>query len=201
MDSSDRLWNVDQKLGWTDVLRPTNFPRYFVQQGTFGKITGNTPLLYTTGMWPCGAVALINAKCNYASLSHYDMTDPASLVSTMATDLRNQSGCEAQNTGVYILASNILFENFSRKPDNLYFRKIACSARQNFPNSKIHIYYSTKTQAESDSIFINKIREGYRLTLTYESGAPKQSLIYTAGAIQNLTTKASLPCNVKVGCP
>lgn len=186
MNKTNRLWNNDLKLGRTDILNPTDFPKYFVKQSTFGVMTGTTPMLYTTGLWPCGAVALLNPRCEYASLSHYDMNDPKWLVPQMAKDLKQTGQCQTKDTSVYILTSNILFENFSREPHNLYFRRIVCGAREQFPTSKIFVYFSTKTQADSDSIWIKKISGGYLLTLTTESGELKQSVRYTNDSVQNL---------------
>lgn len=199
MNRTDRLWNNEQSLRWDDVLRQTDFPKHFVKQGYFGRMIGQDQLLYTTGMWPCGAVALINSSCSYASLSHYDMTDPRGLVPVMAADLKKQVSCLPQKTDVYILASNILFEKFGRKVDNLYFRRIVCSARDAFPEARILVVYSTKTQTDSDSLFIFKTREGYGLKLTRENGEVRQSIRFAPSLVENLPVKTGAVCN-QSGC-
>lgn len=146
-----------------------------VTMGTFAFSRKGDRELQSKGYVTCSAVALAQADCDHASLSHFINVRPDILLSTQKKAFEENCKNSKGKPQVTLMLSSRIDKREGLNPlkaDGYYYYKLICETLKAFPDADVRIVHSKKnTSVEHDNITVKRDGKGeYTLLLDRISG-------------------------------
>lgn len=145
-----------------------------VSMGTFGTSHNGNQSLRSEGYVTCSALAVVDANCDHASLSHFINVKPEILLAAQKKALaKNCKNTKIQPTVTLMLSSRTDARSGlnTLKHDGYYYHKLICEALREFPEANLKVVHSKKNMGtEFDDVEIKRNGKGeYSLILERKS--------------------------------
>lgn len=129
-----------------------NTEKLIVYPGSYAEIFQRNQEIYTSSLFTCSSIAILDSDCNYASLTHY-MQNNENLTTNTILDAYRRN-CSSRSGSVKALLTLSSVDGYYQSLDSPTYRKLICNLKKEIPSIEINVLYSTKSSDETDSIFI-----------------------------------------------